>query len=276
MYIFQRTALSVLSLCLIAGAAGCGDNNSSTPSVSGATPSVTGEWLFSSDASGSTAAATAPSVAAGLVDTSGTVTGTGTVYGCSTTPQQTTLQGSVGSKGKLALTTGKLTGGAVLTLSGQLSADGKTVSSMALSSAGAGCSAAAGQSITGQVYTPAQGDYAGTFIAQDGTKVTVTGTLSQSAIAGPGGSYTLSGSVSFPSSPCLDTATINSALSTVTGGALSATYETTVQGQNVTITATGTADAAAQNVTITNWVIAGGECDGYSGTGSLTESSTAQ
>jgi hypothetical protein len=276
MHIFQRTAISALSLCLIACAAGCGDNASSTTASSGASPSVTGEWLFSSGATGSTSEGTAPSVAAGLVDTSGAVTGTGTVYGCTTTPQQTTLQGTVGSKGTFALTTGKLTGGAVLTLSGQLSADGKTVSSMALSTAGAGCKAAAGRSVTGQVYTPAQGDYAGTFTGQDGVAVPVTGTLSQSTVPGPGGSYTLSGSVSFPSSPCLDTATINSALSTVTGGALSATYETTVNGQTVTVTATGTADAAAKNVTITSWLSAGGECDGYGGTGSLTESSSAQ
>jgi hypothetical protein len=252
MYIFQRIALSAFSACLLVGAAGCGSNNSSTSASTGSSPDVSGEWLFSAGAS----APATPSVAAGLVETAGSVTGTGTVYGCSATPQQTNLQGTVGSKGKLTLNTAALSGGAVLTLSGQLSADGKTVSDM--------------------VYAPAQGDYTGTFTGQDGVAVPVTGTLSQNTVPGPGGSYTLSGSVSFPASPCLNTATIDSALSTVTGGALSATYETTVSGQTVTVTATGTADAEAKNVKISSWVISGGECDGYGGTGTLAETPAAQ
>ncbi len=275
MVILQRTALSVFSACLLAGVAGCGSNNSSLTAPAGSSPSVSGEWLFSAGAS-ATSTSSAPSVAAGLVDTSGSVTGTGTVYGCSATPQQTTLQGTVGSKNMLTLTTAALSGGAVLTLSGQLSADGKTVSNMALTSAGDGCSAAlSSQALSGQVYTPAQRDYTCTFTGQDGVAVPVTGTLSQNTVAGPGGSYTLSGSVSFPASPCLNTATIDSALSTVTGGALSATYVTTVNGQTVTVTATGTADAQAKNVNISNWIISGGDCDGYGGTGSLTETTTA-
>ena len=273
MHCFQRTAMSVFSVCLLLGAAGCGTSNSSNSSSTGSSPDVSGEWLFSSGGS----ASSTPSIAAGLVDTSGSVTGTGTVYGCTATPQQTTLKGSVGSQGTLTLTTAALSGGAVLTLSGRLSADGKTVSHMALTGAGEGCSAAASeQTLTGQVYAPAQGDYTGTFTGEDGVAVPVTGTLSQNTVPGPGGSYTLSGSVSFPASPCLNTATIDSALSTVTGGALSATYETTVNGQTVTVTATGTADAAAKNVTITHWIISGGECDGYGGTGSLTETTAAQ
>jgi hypothetical protein len=273
MYIFQRIALSAFSACLLVGAAGCGSNNSSTSASTGSSPDVSGEWLFSAGAS----APATPSVAAGLVETAGSVTGTGTVYGCSATPQQTNLQGTVGSKGKLTLNTAALSGGAVLTLSGQLSADGKTVSDMVLASAGQGCSAAvSGQTVSGQVYAPAQGDYTGTFTGQDGVAVPVTGTLSQNTVPGPGGSYTLSGSVSFPASPCLNTATIDSALSTVTGGALSATYETTVSGQTVTVTATGTADAEAKNVKISSWVISGGECDGYGGTGTLAETPAAQ
>jgi hypothetical protein len=275
MHIARHTAVSALFLCLIAGLAGCGYDNSPKPAPTparGSTPDVSGEWLFSAGAS----AASVPSLAAGLTDSAGTLTGTGTVYGCAATPQQTTLQGSVSSKGALTLATAPLDGGAVLALSGQLSTDGKTVSAAALTSTGQGCTAAQGQSVIGQVYTPEKGSYSGVFTGQDNVSVPVTGILSQSAVPGPGGSYTLSGSVSFPSSPCLATATIDSALSTVTGGNLSATYETTVDGQTVTVTATGTADAAAQNVTITHWVIAGGECDGYGGTGSLTESVAGQ
>jgi hypothetical protein len=165
MYIFQRIALSAFSACLLVGAAGCGSNNSSTSASTGSSPDVSGEWLFSAGAS----APATPSVAAGLVETAGSVTGTGTVYGCSATPQQTNLQGTVGSKGKLTLNTAALSGGAVLTLSGQLSADGKTVSDMVLASAGQGCSAAvSGQTVSGQVYAPAQGDYTGTFTGRRG------------------------------------------------------------------------------------------------------------
>ena len=263
-----------LAFCLIAGLSGCGNQLASTtpaapttPATPASYPAVTGDWKFS-------AAGSVLSVAAGLTSQAGTVTGTATVYGCASQPETTTLIGSITTKGALKLTSGAVAGGAVLTIAGQLSADGKTAQNVTLTSSGSGCAiaaTAAAQTLTGQVYAPAAGNYTGTFTGSDGVPTAVTATLSQGATAGPGGSYTLSGSVSFPNSPCLGTATINSATSTVTGGALSATYNATVSGVPVTITATGTADVTATNITITNWVISGGECDSYSGTGALSD-----
>ena len=259
---------------LVAGLAGCGNQAASTapaaptpPATPASYPAVTGDWRF-------TLGGSVLSVAAGLTSQAGTVTGTATVYGCASQPEPTTLTGSVTTKGALKLTSGALAGGAVLTIAGQLSADGKSAQDATLTWSGSGCAiaaTAAAQALTGQVYAPATGNYTGTFTGSDGEATPVTATLSQSASAGPGGSYTLSGSVSFPAAPCLGTATINSATSSVTGGALSATYGATVSGVPVTITATGTADATATNITITKWVISGGECDTYSGTGALSD-----
>jgi hypothetical protein len=250
-------------LALLAGmATGCGGSPLS-PTNDGYA-SITGDWRFSNSAANT-------SVSAGLVDDAGSVTGTATVTGCSSISEQMDLTGSVSSKGVLTLKTVQLAGGAVLTLRGQLSADGQTASNITLISSGRTCSLPASQTLTGQVYSPATGSYTGTFTGSDGEATPVTAMLSQNVSPGPGGSYTLSGSVAFPSSPCLATASIDSALSTVTGGVLSATYATTVAGQSVTITAAGTSDPSATNVTITNWIIAGGPCDGYSGTGNLVD-----
>ena len=265
---------NALAFLLSAGLSGCANQVASTtpatpvtPATPATYPSVTGDWKFSGPGS-------SLSVAAGLSSEAGTVTGVGTVYGCASQPETTSLNGSVTTQGALKLTSAALEGNSVLAIVGQLSSDGKTVQKVTLTSSGSGCAIAetpSAQPLTGQVYAPASGNYAGTFTGSDGSATPVTGTLSQSASPGPGGAYTLSGSVSFPASPCLDTATINSATSTVTGGALSATYDATVNGAPVTITATGMADATATNITISNWTIAGGECDGYSGTGMLAD-----
>lgn len=244
--------------------AGCGSHNSNLPASVGSFPAVAGAWLFSG-------ANAAPILAAGLLESNGVLTGTGTVYGCSTTAEQVVLSGSVSTGGQLQLSSGPLAGGASLSVHGQLSADGKSLSGAALAVVGSGCNLTQAQSVTAQVYAPAQGNYSGTFVGSDGASTPVTAVLTQSSNPGPGGSYTLGGSVSFPNSPCLGTATIQSAQSTVTGGALSATYAATVNGQTVTISATGTADANAVHVNITNWTISGGLCDGYSGTGSLVD-----
>lgn len=261
----------LLLIGLAAGVVGCGTNLQPAQSNSSSTPyaSVSGDWRFGNSTTGF-------AIAAGLVDTTSAVTGTATLYGCGSTPLQTTIGGNVDSSGLLSLETAALPGGGTVSLQGQVSADGKTMASASVSSNSAACSVPAAQVLTGQVYAPATGNYTGTFTGSDGDATPVTATLSQSATAGSGGGYTLSGSVSFASSPCLDnTATINSATSTVTGGALSATYTSTLDGQTVTITATGTATPDASSITISNWTIAGGLCDGYSGTGSLTETSSS-
>lgn len=255
------TLLALIPTSLF-GVAGCGSHSVNLSAAAQSIPNITGEWLF-------TTAGAKPSLAAGLLEKADVITGSATVYACSSTPEKTSLSGTVNSGGELTLETGALTEGPVLTFHGQLNADGKSSSNMTLSVSGAGCNLPAVTRITAQVYAPAQGSYTGTFTGADGASTPVTATLSQSSNAGPGGGYALSGSVSFPNSPCLDTATINSTQSTVTGGALSATYVATIAGQTVTVTATGTADANAVNIAITRWTVAGGLCDGYSGTGNL-------
>ena len=253
-----------VSLFTLLGAAGCGTRSASFPAPAISTPDVTGGWLF-------TGSAATPFLAAALTEKAGVVQGTGTVYACSTTAEQTALAGTVSSAGEVMLQTGVLAEGPLLTFRGMLAQDGKSLGGLTVAASGAGCRLPASQKITAQVYAPAHGAYAGSFVGADGESTPVTATLSQSSTPGPGGSYALSGSVSFPNSPCLDTAAISSAASTVTGGALSAVYTATVAGQQVTISATGTADAAAANLAVSRWAITGGPCDGYSGTGSLAQ-----
>ena len=243
---------------------GCGSQESPLSTAAASPANVTGAWRF-------TGTGTNVTIAAGLVDTVSTVAGTATVYGCGTGPEQTTVNGSVTKESILTLKTAPLAGGAVLILKGQISADGKSTSDASLASSGDGCTISETTGLKGQVYAPASGSYSGTFVGSDGDSSPVTAILTQSSSPGGGGSYTLSGSVSFPASPCLATATLNTASSTVTGGDLSATYNAIVNGSAVTITATGTADPDATHVTIANWTITGGPCDGYSGTGSLSD-----
>ncbi len=185
------------------GIAGCGSYSVNLPAAAQSLRAVTSELLF-------TTAGAKPSLAAELLEKAGVVTGTGTVYACSSTPEKTSLSGTVSSGGKLTLETGALIKGLILTLQGQLNRDSKNSSNMTLSVSGAGCHLPAVTRINAQVYAPAQGSYNGNFVSSDGASTPVTATLSQNNNAGPGGSYALSGSVSFPNSSCLHIATINS------------------------------------------------------------------
>ncbi len=257
-------AFAVVSLTSLAVLAGCGSQLSSLAPAGSSPINATGAWRFFDKS-------TPFSLAAGLVDIAGRITGTGTVYGCGAQPEQTTLSGSVDYKGDLTLKTVQLPEGAILTLQGQLSGDGKSAGNTTVVASGSGCTAPESRGVVAQVYSPASGSYTGNFVGADGDTTPVSATLSQSSNPGSGGGYTLSGAVSFPSSPCLSTAAIADASSTVTGGALAATYNASAGGQPVTITAAGTADATANTITITHWTIAGGPCDGYSGTGMLSQ-----
>lgn len=243
--------------------AGCSNNGSL--SLLSAPASAAGNWSFAAPAGSSL-------ITAGLIDVNGEITGSATVTGCAGGPQQTIVQGMVDSAGNLRFGTGRLTDGSVLQLQGRLSSDGKSVEDAALFSSGSSCGALTAGRLKGQVYAPDTGSYTGTFIGSDQAQTPVAATLSQNSDPGAGGGYALSGSISFPASPCLGTGTatiVNG--STVTGSTLNAVYATTVSGQSVTITAVGTADPDATMLNITNWTISGGVCDGYSGTGQLTD-----
>lgn len=262
---FHTTIAFILPVSALALLTGCGSSLQQPTSASDSSPNITGSWLFSGSS-------VTPSIAAGIIESDDTIAGTASISGCSSMPEQTTLTGSVDDQGTFNIKTGELPGGTALLLTGKLNSDGKTISNASLVASGSACaSGGATQTISGQLYAPASGNYSGTFTGSDGDATQVAATLLQSTNPGPGGSYTLSGSVSFPSSPCLATASIESASSTVTAGKLSAVYGTTVDGVTVTIQATGTADATASHIVITNWTISGGTCDGYSGTGALSD-----
>ena len=257
---FCSTAITFLAVLALLD--GCGTHSTLAPSASQQNPGLTGAWLFTD--SGAHAV-----LAAALSTHAGVIAGAATAYGCSDTPQQTTVSGTVTSSGGVVFNTGRLSGGEVLELRGKLGADRKSVEGR-LTAVGAKCSPVlADGGIAGHVYAPAHGSYTGIFTGSDGASTPVTAVLSQAVVAGPGGSYTLNGSVAFPGSLCLSAATVDAAQSTVTGGALSAAYTAVVDGRKITIEASGTTDPSAAHIAITRWAIMGGSCDGYSGTGVL-------
>ena len=242
---------------------GCGVHNTLVPAAFSQPPVLTGAWLF-------TGVGSQAVMAAGLSTNAGGLNGLATAYGCNSTPEQTFVSGTITSTGEVSLDTAKLSDGASLHIKGRLNADRQSIDGT-LNAIGDTCSSETTLGgIKGHVYAPAQGSYTGVFTGSDGASTPVVAVLSQSAVPELGGSYRLNGSVAFSNSFCLDTAAINSTESTVTGGALLATYTATVSGQQVTVTATGTADPGAVNIAITGWTIRGGPCDGYSGTGVLT------
>ncbi len=97
----------------------------------------------------------------------------------------------------------------------------------------------------------------------------ISTTLTQVAAPDSNGQFHLTGNAAFAANPCFSSPAVTDSL--VTGDALSATYSQTSGGVTATVTASGTFNADATTLTITKYSIAGGACDGDSGTGLLTK-----
>lgn len=238
--------------------AGCGQINS--PLRVGT--ALTGNWTFAPSLS---------SVVLNLGFTQGayeTVSAVGRLEGSSCVSSQTNilLTGSVDGNDNVTLVSSPF-GGTTLTIQGQVAANGKGMAAASWAFAGGDCAALGKASVTATNYSTIGGTYSGTFVDAGNNAIAVSAFLQQTTQPDGNGQFAISGTANFPSNTCFtEQPTVTSSL--VTGSSLSMTY--TDPGSGATLTATGSFNSAATTLTIANWAIEGGTCNGDSGTGSLS------
>jgi hypothetical protein len=234
---------------------------------------VDGNWSFTSTSS---QAVNLPQISGSLAGNGRAITGVfhaATAGACVDTGSRITVSGSADASGNLTLTSAPFASGSVLSIQGQLAEDGKSISKAVYGVNGGACAFAKvnGSSTAPAVameYQAISGSYVGSFVDADGNGLPVTATLTQTSQPDANGTFHLSGSANFASGNCIDSTVVTD--STVTGSSLSATYTQTVNGVTSTVVGSGTFNADATVLTITNWTLSGG-CGSDTGTGSLTK-----
>ncbi len=243
---------------------GCAANSTTGSSVVAVPAMVTGNWQFSSSA---TPAVRLPAISGVLSGASTAVTGilhSQTASACIAPANSFEVSGSAGKNGLMTLT-GPLSGG-TLTISGTLSADGKSLTGASYNVTGGSCGFAKAAIATAQAYMPISGTYTGSFTDADGQIATVTATLNQSADANGDGNFTLTGTATPANNPCF-VGTIPISATQVTGQTFTFTY--TDPNTTNSVTATGTFSSDASTLTIQPWT-SSGPCGADSGIGSMT------
>lgn len=254
---FLLAAGGVLLLCT-----GCGGLQSN-PTLS-ATTVLSGNWSFSPAGNSS--------VSLNLGFTQGayeTVSAIARLSGASCIPPTSniSLTGSVSAANQMTLVSSPFNG-TTLTLYGAVTPDGKSIGAAKWTFSGGNCGSIGTEDVTATQYSTIGGNYTGTFADASGTQLPVSAFLQQTTQPDSNGQFSLSGTATFPANTCfVQQPSITSSL--VTGSSLSMTYSD--PGSSAVLTASGTFNAAATQLTISSWTIAGGACDGDSGTGSLTE-----
>jgi hypothetical protein len=234
---------------------------------------VSGNWQLASD---SLQAAPLPQLSGSFSGDSTAITGlfhTAASGACITPQTIVTLSGKADARRNLVLTSSPFDDGSVLTIRGVLAADGHSMVDASYSVMGGTCAFAAenGTRVAPMIaaqYQTISGNYAGTFVDVDGDSLPVSATLTQTTQPDADGVFHLTGNATFPGNPCLTSPVITD--STVTGSSLSATYSQQQNGATNTVVASGTFNADASVLTITNWTLSGG-CGADNGTGLLTK-----
>ena len=257
--------VGLFGLALVAGfLSGCGAGL-----VSGAASafkvSISGNWEMHSS---SAQAATLPELAGAFSTSNGAVTAvfhTLAANACLPSSSFVEASGTIDSKGNVKMTSANFNG-SVMTISGVLAADGKSLTNAAYTVAGGSCGfpGTAAVPMTATQYAAISGNYAGTFTDSDGDSIPVTGAFTQSTAPDANGVYHLTGNANFPGNPCLTSPAIVD--STVSGNMLSTMYSQTANGVTNTVVANGTFSADASTLTVTGWTLAGG-CGTETGTG---------
>jgi hypothetical protein len=240
--------------------------NSTTELTSGhQTTLVSGNWAFSSAASPTTPRPLTLNVGFANVSKQ-SLTAIAHLSGASCVSSTTgiSFSGSIDANNNLVLTSAPFNGN-TLSVKGQLAADGKSISAANWSFAGGNCASLGSGTVSAMAYAQINGTYTGTFVDADSNQLAVSATLTQTTQPDENGQFHLSGSATFPNNPCFTASVVTD--SQVTGSSLSTTY---TEG-GASITATGTFNSDATELTVTNWQVSGGLCDGDSGTGLLTE-----
>jgi hypothetical protein len=176
------------------------------------------------------------------------------------------LTGSVGGNNQMLLVSSAFNG-TTLPLQGEVSGDGKGIGAASWTFAGGNCGTMGKASVTATQYSAINGTYTGTFLDGSANPIAVSALLEQTSQPDLDGQFSLSGTATFPDNSCFATQpTLTTSL--VTGSNLSMSYTDTTSG--AVLTAAGNFNASASQLTITNWSITGGSCNGASGTGTLT------
>lgn len=158
--------------------------------------------------------------------------------------------------------------GTTLTLEGQVAGNGQGIAAATWTFAGGNCGTLGHAAVTATDYSSIDGTYTGNFVDNSGDQFAVSALLEQTTQPDSNGQFSLSGTATFPGNGCfVDQPTMTTSL--VTGSSLSMTYSD--PGSNAVLTASGTFNNLATQLTITSWTITGGACGGDAGTGSLTE-----
>ena len=255
------SALTAGLLLLLA--AGCGVQ---TPPLQTGTP-LSGNWSFQAQSKAQNQPLTL-----NLGFTQGsyeTVSAVARLNGASCVSPATNilLTGSVSGNNALTLVSQPF-GGTTLVLQGEVAATGNAIGGATWSFKGGSCGSLGQMNVAATDYSQISGQYSGNFTDTSGNSLPVEATLLQTTQPNANGQFTLSGTATFPSNTCfVDQPTLTS--SVVTGDALSMTYADSSGG--AVLTAAGTFNSTATQLTISHWSIAGGNCDGDSGTGVLTE-----
>lgn len=245
--------------------AGCSDDGSINTAPT--TAMAKGNWQISSSAA---EAAKLPAMSGEFTTQAGKISGilhTQSANACISPKTSFELAGTADDKNAVTLT-GKVAGG-TLTVTGTLSADGKSLSDATYSVAGGSCATTAKVQALAQAFQPIAGTYAGTFSDPDGQVVQISAALTQSPQSDVDGNFTLSGTATLPNNPCFPT-NVPISDTQVTGGTFTFTYA--ADGNSVTATGTFSTDATTLNVT--NWT-SSGTCGADSGTGKLTQQPAA-
>lgn len=179
------------------------------------------------------------------------------------------LTGSVGGNNQMMLVS-SVFAGTTLTLQGLVTPDGKGIAGATWTFAGGNCGSLGQTTVTAVNYSAINGTYTGTFVDAAGNQIAVSALLEQTSQPDLNGQFSLSGTATFPNNGCfVNQPSVTTSM--VTGNSLSMTYSD--PSTSTTLTAVGTFNAAATQLTLTSWSISGGKCNGDTGTGSLTEQS---
>lgn len=182
------------------------------------------------------------------------------------------LSGSVSANGEMMLVSTPFNG-TTLTLRGQVAEDGGGIAGATWSFTGGSCASIGSMNVAATNYTEIAGTYTGTFEDTDGNKLPVSAFLQQTTQPDSNGQFSLSGTAEFPSNTCfVQQPTMTQSL--VTGSSLSMTY--TDPAGSAVLTASGSFNSTATQLTITKWSITGGYCNGDSGAGLLTSANAVQ
>ncbi len=253
-------AMSLLGTCLVL--TGCGSGI--FPAVYSNASAITGNWQLSST---DPRAALLPALSGQLTGSNAAVTGTvhsNSISACIAPTTVVELNGLAGADNLITLS-GKLAGG-TLTITGTLSADGKTLSGASYNVTGGTCAFSAAVQAIAQSYSPLVGDYSGIFTDFNGHTLNFNVQLSQSLTPDANGNFPLSGSSTLTDNTCY-TGLISITNALVTGESFSFDYTDPNQGNNTAVAGTSSVDAST--LTVTDWQLTG-PCNTTHGTGVLT------